>query len=90
MKQVNDEDAVGIDWSCEADRLMVANMVIKMSDINGPCKRRDLHMRWTERICEEFYEQVSPPVDAKPQQLCPLNYAVLKTFKIWKDRYSLK
>lgn len=83
MKQVNDDDAVGIDWSCEADRLMVANMVIKMSDINGPCKRRDLHLRWTERICEEFYEQVSSPVDVKPQFYL-LNYVISTNFvQLW-------
>jgi len=29
-----------------------------MADISGPSKRRDLHTRWTERIVEEFYEQV--------------------------------
>lgn len=33
-------------------------MVIKIADINGPAKAHDLHMQWTERIAEEFYEQV--------------------------------
>ena len=56
--QVNDEDAPGIDWTSEADRLMVSNMVIKLADINGPCKRKELHVSWTDRITEEFYEQV--------------------------------
>ena len=56
--KVNDEDAPGIDWMSETDRLMVSNMVIKMADINGPCKRKDLHVKWTESISEEFYEQV--------------------------------
>ena len=37
---------------------MAANIVIKMADINGPAKRKDLHVRWTDRISEEFYEQV--------------------------------
>lgn len=55
--QVNNDDAAGIDWSLEADRLMVSNMIIKAADINGPSKRRDLHENWTSRISEEFYEQ---------------------------------
>lgn len=55
---MNDEDAPGIDWTSETDRLMVSNMVIKMADINGPAKRKDLHTRWTDSISEEFYEQV--------------------------------
>ena len=34
-------------------------MAIKLADINGPAKRKDLHVSWTMRITEEFYEQVS-------------------------------
>jgi len=56
--QANDEDAPGIDWTVETDRLMASNMIIKMADINGPAKRKDLHFNWTNRISEEFYEQV--------------------------------
>jgi len=37
---------------------MAINMIIKMADINGPCKPKDLHLQWTDRITEEFYEQV--------------------------------
>ena len=59
LKKVNDDLAAGIDWTVEPDRLMVSNMVIKMADINGPCKPRKLHLLWTDRITEEFYEQVS-------------------------------
>lgn len=33
-------------------------MVIKLADINGPAKVKDLHTSWTYRIAEEFYEQV--------------------------------
>ena len=55
---MNDEDAPGIDWTMEADRLMASNMVIKLADINGPSKVKELHVDWTDRITEEFYEQV--------------------------------
>lgn len=55
--QVNDDDAVGIDWTSETDRLLMMQMVIKLADINGPAKTHELHVRWTERISEEFYEQ---------------------------------
>lgn len=63
--KANDDDAAGIDWTLEADRQMVSNMVIKMADINGPCKPKDLHIQWTERISEEFYEQVTSAFDHK-------------------------
>ena len=49
---------MGIDWTSESDRLLVAEMVIKLADINGPAKLKDLHTSWTHRISEEFYEQV--------------------------------
>ena len=60
--QIAEEDAPGIDWTSETDRLMVANMVIKVADINGPCKKKELHLQWTRRISDEFYEQVGQPV----------------------------
>ena len=52
------EQGGGINWSNEADRLLVLQMSIKMADINGPSKSWDLHFKWTERIVEEFYLQV--------------------------------
>ena len=55
---MNDDDAPGIIWTSETDRLLVSNMIIKLADINGPCKVKDLHVSWTYRITEEFYEQV--------------------------------
>ncbi|GIY26465.1 cGMP-inhibited 3',5'-cyclic phosphodiesterase B [Caerostris extrusa] len=53
----NDDEAPGIDWMSEADRLLAMEMCIKLADINGPCKRHDIHIQWTHRIAEEFYEQ---------------------------------
>ncbi|KAF8764474.1 cGMP-inhibited 3' like protein [Argiope bruennichi] len=80
--KANDDDAPGIDWMSEADRLLVMEMCIKLADINGPCKRHDIHVQWTRRIAEEFYEQgdeeadlglqVSPYMDRKNPQLAKL------------------
>uniref|UniRef100_A0AC35U6H6 Phosphodiesterase n=1 Tax=Rhabditophanes sp. KR3021 TaxID=114890 RepID=A0AC35U6H6_9BILA len=46
-----------IDFYCEKDRLQMMQMLIKTADISSPMKPRALHMEWTNRICEEFYEQ---------------------------------
>ncbi|KAH9500195.1 cGMP-inhibited 3',5'-cyclic phosphodiesterase A [Bulinus truncatus] len=80
--KVNDEESVGIDWTSETDRLLVTQMVIKLADINGPAKRKDLHQQWTYRIAEEFYEQgdeeaslglpISPYMDRRSPQLAKL------------------
>ncbi|GIX67529.1 cGMP-inhibited 3',5'-cyclic phosphodiesterase B [Caerostris darwini] len=80
--KANDDEAPGIDWMSEADRLLAMEMCIKLADINGPCKRHDIHIQWTHRIAEEFYEQgdeeadlglqVSPYMDRKNPQLAKL------------------
>ncbi|XP_054706537.1 cGMP-inhibited 3',5'-cyclic phosphodiesterase 3A-like [Uloborus diversus] len=80
--KANEDDAPGIDWMSETDRLLAMEMCIKLSDINGPCKRHDIHVQWTYRIAEEFYEQgdeeadlglqVSPFMDRKNPQLAKL------------------
>lgn len=57
--QVGDEVVSGIDWSNENDRLLVCQMCIKLADVNGPLKCKELHLQWTEGIVNEFYEQVS-------------------------------
>lgn len=49
----------GIEWSNESDRLLICQICIKLADINGPAKVRDLHLKWTEGIISEFYEQVN-------------------------------
>ena len=80
--QVNETASPGIDWFSETDRLLVMQMIIKLADINGPCKRHDLHIQWTHRIAEEFYEQgddearlgmpISPFMDRRHSQLAKL------------------
>lgn len=58
--QVNDVNSPGVDWTNENDRLLVCQVCIKLADINGPAKDRSLHLKWTEGIVNEFYEQVCP------------------------------
>ncbi|MEE6498657.1 hypothetical protein FKM82_003196 [Ascaphus truei] len=80
--KVNDVNSNGIDWSNENDRLLVCQVCIKLADINGPAKIRDLHLKWTEGIVNEFYEQgdeeaslglpISPFMDRSSPQLAKL------------------
>ncbi|XP_020657079.3 cGMP-inhibited 3',5'-cyclic phosphodiesterase 3B isoform X1 [Pogona vitticeps] len=80
--KVNDVNGHGIEWSNESDRLLVCQMCIKLADINGPAKVRDLHLKWTEGIVNEFYEQgdeeaslglpISPFMDRRSPQLAKL------------------
>uniref|UniRef100_A0A4W6EBY5 Phosphodiesterase n=1 Tax=Lates calcarifer TaxID=8187 RepID=A0A4W6EBY5_LATCA len=80
--KVGDDPSTGIDWSNENDRLLVCQMCIKLADINGPLKCKDLHLQWTEGIVNEFYEQgdeesslglpISPFMDRAAPQLAKL------------------
>ncbi|XP_077142722.1 cGMP-inhibited 3',5'-cyclic phosphodiesterase 3B isoform X2 [Ranitomeya variabilis] len=80
--KVNDVTSNGIDWSNENDRLLVCQVCIKLADINGPAKTHELHLKWTEGIVNEFYEQgdeeaslglpISPFMDRASPQLAKL------------------
>ncbi|XP_042295223.1 cGMP-inhibited 3',5'-cyclic phosphodiesterase B isoform X2 [Sceloporus undulatus] len=80
--KINDVNGHGIEWSSESDRLLVCQICIKLGDINGPAKVRDLHLKWTEGIINEFYEQgdeeaslglpISPFMDRHSPQLAKL------------------
>uniref|UniRef100_A0A3P8ZN66 Phosphodiesterase n=1 Tax=Esox lucius TaxID=8010 RepID=A0A3P8ZN66_ESOLU len=80
--KVVDDVTRGIDWSNENDRLLVCQMCIKLADINGPLKHKDLHLQWTQGIVDEFYEQgddeasqglpISPFMDRSAPQLAKL------------------
>lgn len=52
-----DQKAGRFDWESETDKLLIAQVCIKMSDINSPTKSFSLHRQWTDRILEEFYGQ---------------------------------
>uniref|UniRef100_A0AAY4D418 Phosphodiesterase n=2 Tax=Denticeps clupeoides TaxID=299321 RepID=A0AAY4D418_9TELE len=80
--KVGDDGCSGIDWSNENDRLLLCQMCIKLADINGPLKCKELHLQWTEGIVNEFYEQgdeesslglpISPFMDRSAPQLAKL------------------
>uniref|UniRef100_A0AAV2IYJ4 Phosphodiesterase n=1 Tax=Knipowitschia caucasica TaxID=637954 RepID=A0AAV2IYJ4_KNICA len=80
--KVGDEGISSIDWSNENDRMLVCQMCIKIADVNGPLKNKELHLQWTEGIVNEFYEQgdeestlglpISPFMDRSAPQLAKL------------------
>lgn len=53
-----DESTANINWTNDSDRLLISQMILKLADINAPLKREELHVQWTYRIVEEFYQQV--------------------------------
>ncbi|KAM9853680.1 cGMP-inhibited 3',5'-cyclic phosphodiesterase 3A-like [Aulostomus maculatus] len=80
--KVGDEGVSSIDWTNENDRMLVCQMCIKLADVNGPLKCKELHLQWTEGIVNEFYEQgdeeaslglpISPFMDRSAPQLAKL------------------
>ena len=76
-----------------SDQLLVLKMVLKVSDIGNVTKGRAYCLRWTERICAEFFNQgdleakmklpVTPMMDRKaaciPKQQVPLALALTLT-----------
>nr|XP_039259260.1 cGMP-inhibited 3',5'-cyclic phosphodiesterase A-like isoform X2 [Styela clava] len=75
-------------WTADEDRLLVCQMVIKLADIGGPTKIRDLHVTWTRAICQEFFTQgdeerqlnspVSPFMDREQPQVAQLQRTFIK------------
>jgi len=82
------EQGGGLNWSSEADRVLVGQMCIKLCDISGPSKNWDLHHKWTQRIVEEFYLQgdaeaaqgmpISPYMDRNHPRLPQLQDSFIK------------
>lgn len=73
IHQVADDPSTGIDWSNENDRLLVCQMCIKLADVNGPLKCKDLHLQWTEGIVNEFYQQVCEQPLSVSKALLPVS-----------------
>lgn len=46
-----------VNWGNDADRLLVCQILIKMVDIGNCGKNREIHLKWVERICTEFFIQ---------------------------------
>lgn len=77
----NDKSAE-MDLTSESDRVLISQMLIKFADINSPAKPFGLHRQWTDRICQEFYEQgdeekrrkiaISPYMDRKEPAVAKL------------------
>lgn len=78
----------GIDWTNENDRLLVCQVCIKLADINGPAKVRDLHLKWTEGIVNEFYEQVQSIFFTEKQNR--LSVLSLHLIDSWRNDGSTK
>mgnify|MGYP002785602518 CR=1 FL=1 len=57
-KNRTNNSSFSIDWHDESERLLVSQIILKISDINAPLKEKELHVQWTNRIVQEFYEQV--------------------------------
>lgn len=80
--KVGDEGVSSIDFTNENDRMLICQMCIKIADVNGPLKNKELHLQWTEGIVNEFYEQgdeestlglpISPFMDRSAPQLAKL------------------
>lgn len=80
--KVGDEGVSSIDFTNENDRMLICQMCIKIADVNGPLKNKELHLKWTEGIVNEFYEQgdeeatlglpISPFMDRSAPQLAKL------------------
>jgi high affinity cAMP-specific and IBMX-insensitive 3',5'-cyclic phosphodiesterase 8 len=87
-----------LDASVAKDRLVVLKMMIKCADVSHTAKQHKLHVAWTNRIVEEFYQQgdeerklgiaVSPFMDrTKPNvpkaQIGFINFLVKPMFDVW-------
>ncbi|KAM8968013.1 cGMP-inhibited 3',5'-cyclic phosphodiesterase 3B isoform 3-T3 [Sarcophilus harrisii] len=84
--KANDVNSPGIQWNSEDDRLLVCQVCIKLADINGPAKAEDLHVRWTEGIVSEFYDQWDPCVIPTTQRACCLACGSRKSVKMLRGR----
>eukprot|EP00002_Diphylleia_rotans_P038019 TRINITY_DN8580_c0_g1_i2.p1 TRINITY_DN8580_c0_g1~~TRINITY_DN8580_c0_g1_i2.p1 ORF type:complete len:693 (+),score=111.05 TRINITY_DN8580_c0_g1_i2:123-2201(+) len=51
----------GLNLDDREDKLLMLKILLKCADIGHSAKRLEVHEKWSARITEEFYQQVSPP-----------------------------
>jgi 3'5'-cyclic nucleotide phosphodiesterase len=58
ISQIKSKLAAGpLDSECEDDRQLALKLVIKAADLSHTAKSRELHLKWTDRIQNEFFRQ---------------------------------
>ena len=87
-KNRNNSVSWPLDWNDESERLLAAQIILKISDINSPLKQKELHLQWTNRIVEEFYDQgdeelsrdmpISPYMDRKQPLVTKLQESFIR------------
>ncbi len=93
-----------LDRAQEDNRLLLLKMSIKCSDVGHSAKALSQHLKWTERIIEEFYQQgdeerkhglpVSPFMDrykdnVPKAQVGFLDFLVLPMYEAWSAYLDL-
>jgi 3',5'-cyclic-nucleotide phosphodiesterase len=46
-----------IDLGTSADRIYILSLALKCSDVGHAAKENELHLKWTDKVCEEFFLQ---------------------------------
>lgn len=53
----NQVSNAGVNRNAARDRLLLMKMTLKCADVSHTAKNRELHLEWTHRIIEEFFQQ---------------------------------
>lgn len=90
----------GTDRATDASKTMVLKFALKCSDIAHSAKMLDLHLKWSSRVVEEFYQQgdqereagipISPFMDRHTPnlsraQLGFLDFLAMPMFTLWTE-----
>lgn len=41
------------------NKVLIKRMLIKCADVNNPCRPLDIYKEWTNRIANEYFQQVT-------------------------------